>query len=61
MKNDWNVVPRIGNAPCKNCTDRTLGCHDRCEYYKAYKADLKKRNDYLTKKTSPSAYSGRRW
>ena len=24
-------------APCKNCTDRHLGCHSECEEYIAYK------------------------
>lgn len=24
--------------PCKNCPEREVGCHSRCEPYKAYKA-----------------------
>lgn len=24
-------------APCKDCTDRELGCHSKCEKYKAFK------------------------
>lgn len=24
-------------APCRNCTDRYLGCHDRCPKYQKYK------------------------
>ena len=24
-------------APCKNCTDRQMGCHGKCERYKAYR------------------------
>ena len=30
------------NAPCKNCTDRQLACHDSCKKYKDWK-------DYLFK------------
>ncbi len=26
--------------PCKNCTDRKVGCHGDCERYKQFKADL---------------------
>lgn len=25
------------NAPCKDCPDRSPGCHSRCERYKAYR------------------------
>ena len=25
------------NAPCKDCKDRKLGCHDACDNYKAWK------------------------
>ena len=27
------------SAPCKNCQDRKLHCHDRCEKYLAFKKD----------------------
>lgn len=30
-------------APCKDCGDRHQGCHSRCEAYKAYHAENKKR------------------
>lgn len=29
-------------APCKNCKDRYLGCHDHCDKYKAFKEEIKK-------------------
>lgn len=36
---------------CKDCTDRTIGCHGRCERYKADKAafaaDAKAKRDFL--------------
>ena len=28
---------KVIDAPCLGCDDRYLGCHDRCENYKAYK------------------------
>ena len=24
-------------SPCKDCTDRTIGCHSSCETYKGFK------------------------
>jgi len=27
-------------SPCLKCEDRELGCHDRCEKYKAFKDEL---------------------
>lgn len=32
--------------PCKDCKDRYLGCHDRCEKYQQFK----KRNDEIREK-----------
>lgn len=32
--------------PCKDCKDRYIGCHDRCEKYQQFK----KRNDELREK-----------
>lgn len=29
-------------APCKNCTDRVLGCHDKCKRYIEFKTERKK-------------------
>lgn len=26
----------MSNPPCKDCKERVLGCHDRCELYQAY-------------------------
>ena len=31
------------NAPCKDCKDRTAGCHSKCEKYKAFEAENKKK------------------
>lgn len=39
-------------APCKDCRDRVLKCHDSCEKYKAFKAE---RQDILDKKQKYNA------
>lgn len=30
------------NSPCKDCHDRTVGCHGKCEKYKAYRVEVDK-------------------
>lgn len=30
------------HSPCKDCTDRTMGCHGRCDKYKAYRVEVDK-------------------
>lgn len=37
------------NAPCLNCTERHLRCHDSCDRYKAFKADEHAKKEYLWK------------
>ena len=32
------------NPPCKNCKDRTVGCHGKCEAYQALDKERKKIN-----------------
>jgi predicted methyltransferase len=32
---------------CKDCKDRSLGCHDKCEKYKSFKNMLQTRNRHL--------------
>ena len=43
-------------TPCKNCQDRTLGCHDKCEKYIEWKAErqkiLDKKNEILETETA---------
>ena len=34
-------------APCKNCPDRELGCHGKCEKYQEYRTKV---NEYNKKK-----------
>lgn len=32
-------------APCKDCTERYVGCHNECVKYKEYKAKIKKEKE----------------
>lgn len=37
---------RTGNAPCKDCPDRFVGCHSTCQKYVQYRTD---RDDMIKK------------
>lgn len=32
-------------APCKDCKDRVLGCHSKCEKYIAFKKEMAKEKE----------------
>lgn len=32
-------------TPCKDCTERHFCCHDSCERYLAFKAEVEKRRE----------------
>lgn len=34
------IVSATVMSPCKDCTDRCIGCHSTCERYKEYKDTL---------------------
>ena len=38
-------------APCKGCTERTLGCHSTCGKYAEYKKLIKRNTNYYRKQT----------
>ena len=38
------------NAPCKECKERNVGCHDKCEIYKDYTKERKKERLYMQEK-----------
>jgi len=42
-------------APCKDCPDRYLGCHDHCEKFKKY-AEERKRLRELKAKNIQTSY-----
>lgn len=33
--------------PCKDCKDRKIGCHGKCELYKKYRDELDKLNEII--------------
>lgn len=35
------------NAPCRDCTERHLGCHSNCSRYESYKKDIEKTKEWL--------------
>lgn len=30
-------------APCKDCEDREIGCHEKCDRYQAYRQEIEER------------------
>ena len=43
-------------APCKNCTDRVVGCHSTCEKYKDWKKKDKERKQKIFESKMKSRY-----
>lgn len=41
-------------APCKNCNDRYLACHDNCEKYKEFNAERKRVQELASKQKQTS-------
>lgn len=45
----WNYNP--SNCPCKECKERTVGCHGTCNKYKEWQDKRpKKTNTYISHK-----------
>lgn len=40
-------MTKLIEAPCKNCDQRKLGCHDRCEKYQEYNKYREEVRKYL--------------
>lgn len=40
-------------APCKDCPDRTIGCHSSCEVYGSFREEL---DEYNKEKLAEDAY-----
>ena len=40
------LAQQVNNC-CYNCSERHLRCHSNCEKYKAFKEDVRKRNNYI--------------
>ena len=58
-------LPTAVKAPCKNCTDRTVGCHGKCEKYMAFRTKLDAVNEKIRKENIGNEFmcrqSFRRW
>ncbi len=50
----------IINAPCKDCPDRAMGCHDRCKKYLNYKKQLDEIREENYRKRASLYKRGRR-
>lgn len=44
---------------CKGCENRYVGCHDECEYYKAYKQYLEDKKAQERKRRQTEYYTPR--
>lgn len=43
-------------TPCKDCTDRYIGCHGECELYLDYKAEINKCREIANKQKEDDYY-----
>lgn len=48
----------MGYAPCKDCTERHIGCHSECEKYARFCAENEKRKE-LQRRDKMAAVSGK--
>lgn len=39
----------MAQAPCKDCKERELGCHSKCEKYLAFKLERDKEQEQIRK------------
>ena len=44
MREELKYHIRPIQSPCKDCTDRCIGCHSTCGDYKLYRADMDRKN-----------------
>jgi len=51
----------MGASPCYQCKDRKVGCHSKCEAYKAYDAGRKAAYKFKTLESTATsaAFNGR--
>lgn len=48
-------------APCKDCPDRHMLCHDTCEKYQAFKKDREKISEIRRKDSDLRSYINGRY
>lgn len=49
-------MPEKITAPCKNCTDRCIGCHTTCGDYAIYKQELERRRTEVKAESESRAF-----
>ena len=50
MREDWNKIPKVLDAPCKGCVSRYSLCHSKCGKYRDYRIALDAYNKEERKK-----------
>ena len=43
-------------APCKDCPEREIGCHERCEKYQTFRKDRREFNSQMQAISNYDAY-----
>ena len=46
MREDFNALKGM-SSPCKNCTNRKVGCHSSCDRYKDWHGEYSKRKNKI--------------
>lgn len=45
------MIYRHPNPPCKDCEERHIACHTKCEKYKAFAEENRRRHDEALKQS----------
>lgn len=52
-------IGKMQKAPCKNCGDRVVGCHEGCQRYKEF-VEEKRKNEEMIRNVKKQYYHERR-
>jgi hypothetical protein len=50
------IISTMVKSPCKNCTDRCIGCHTTCGDYAEYKQELERRRTEVKTENEKEAF-----
>lgn len=50
------IISTMVMSPCKNCTDRCIGCHTTCGDYAEYKCELERRREEVKAENESRAF-----
>ena len=50
------IISTTMMSPCKNCTDRCIGCHTTCGDYAEYKQELERRRTEIKKENETETF-----